>query len=170
MLGDFELVLMLERPEERPLRVLVADDSRVMRKLLRAALRELGPMDVVEADNGARARAALVVGAQPNDPRGAWDLVLLDLHMPEVHGRDVLLELRLSPQGRDVPVIVVGARPRAAQSTTRHSRPVQAGASGSPSAGRGSGPQPSSTARTTHVRVMARRSTACESRAETAPH
>jgi len=103
-LGDFELVLILERPAEPPLRVLVADDSRVMRKLVRAALRDLGTVDAVEVENGARAREAL---AAP----GRFDLVLLDLHMPEVHGRDVLLDLRRRPGGERVPVVVVTSDP-----------------------------------------------------------
>ena len=104
-LGDFELVLILERPAAAPLRVLVADDSRVMRKLVRAALRDLGPVDVVEVENGARAREALAASG----PR--FDLVLLDLHMPEVHGKDVLLDLRRKPGGDKVPVVVVTSDP-----------------------------------------------------------
>jgi chemotaxis protein CheX len=104
-LGDFELVLILERPAAAPLRVLVADDSRVMRKLVRAALRDLGPVDVVEVENGARARDAL------SAPGPRYDLVLLDLHMPEVHGRDVLLDLRRKPGGDKVPVVVVTSDP-----------------------------------------------------------
>lgn len=104
-LGDFELVLILERPVAPPLRVLVADDSRVMRKLVRAALRDIGPVDVVEVENGARAREALLV------PGARFDLVLLDLHMPEVHGRDVLLDLRRLPGGDRIPVVVITSDP-----------------------------------------------------------
>ncbi len=104
-LGDFELVLILERPTAAPLRVLVADDSRVMRKLVRAALRDLGPVEVVEVENGSRARETL------NAPGQRFDLVLLDLHMPEVHGRDVLLDLRHKPGGDKVPVVVITSDP-----------------------------------------------------------
>jgi chemotaxis protein CheX len=104
-LGDFELVLILERPPADPLRVLVADDSRVMRKLVRAALRDLGPAEVTEVENGARAREALTA------PGSHFDLVLLDLHMPEVHGKDVLLDLRRRPGGDRVPVVVVTSDP-----------------------------------------------------------
>jgi chemotaxis protein CheX len=104
-LGDFELVLILERPAAAPLRVLIADDSRVMRKLVRAALRDLGPVEVVEAENGARAREALAA------ENYAFDLVLLDLHMPEVHGRDVLTDLRKHAGGERVPVVVITSDP-----------------------------------------------------------
>ncbi|HZV00703.1 MAG TPA: chemotaxis protein CheX [Planctomycetota bacterium] len=104
-LGEFELVLILERPAAKTLRVLVADDSRVMRKLVRAALRDVGPVDVVEVENGARAREALSVSGN------RFDLVLLDLHMPEVHGRDVLLDLRRRPGGDKVPVVVITSDP-----------------------------------------------------------
>ena len=104
-LGDFELVLILERPAGAPLRVLIADDSRVMRKLVRAALRDLGPVDVTEVENGARARDALAA------PGARFDLVLLDLHMPELHGKDVLLDFRSRPGNEKVPVIVVTSDP-----------------------------------------------------------
>ena len=104
-LGDFELVLILERPASAPIRVLVADDSRVMRKLVRAALRDIGPTDVVEVENGARARDILAA------PGPKFDLVLLDLHMPEVHGRDVLMDLRKRPGGDKVPVVVITSDP-----------------------------------------------------------
>jgi chemotaxis protein CheX len=104
-LGEFEVVLILERPQAQPMRILVADDSRVMRKLVRAALADLGPLDVVEVENGSRAREVLAT------PGNRFDLVLLDLHMPEVHGREVLYDLRRRPGGDKIPVVVVTSDP-----------------------------------------------------------
>ena len=37
------------------------------------------------------------------------DLILLDLHLPDMHGSDVLRELRADPDTRDIPVVVVSA-------------------------------------------------------------
>ncbi|HUH11828.1 MAG TPA: ATP-binding protein [Longimicrobiales bacterium] len=37
------------------------------------------------------------------------DLILLDLHLPDMHGSDVLKELREDPETRDIPVVVVSA-------------------------------------------------------------
>lgn len=100
-LGPFELLVLLERPRARSARVLIADDSRVMRKLLRTGLKDLAPEVVVsEAENGARARQLLAAGDD------AFDLVILDLHMPEVSGVEVLEELRRRPDGARLPVLV----------------------------------------------------------------
>jgi CheY-like chemotaxis protein len=37
------------------------------------------------------------------------DLVLLDLHLPDISGEELLFQLRQEPFGRDVPVIVLSA-------------------------------------------------------------
>jgi CheY-like chemotaxis protein len=66
-------------------------------------------VDAVEVENGARAREVLAA------PGPRFDLVLLDLHMPEVHGRDVLLDLRRRPGGERVPVCVITSDPDVAQ-------------------------------------------------------
>ncbi|HEX3867862.1 MAG TPA: response regulator, partial [Gemmatimonadaceae bacterium] len=37
------------------------------------------------------------------------DLILLDLHLPDMSGEDVLMELRHAPDCREIPVIVLSA-------------------------------------------------------------
>jgi len=37
------------------------------------------------------------------------DMVLLDLHLPDLHGAEVLAELRADPRTRDVPVVILSA-------------------------------------------------------------
>ena len=37
------------------------------------------------------------------------DLVLLDLHLPDISGEDVLTGLRAQPELKDIPVIVISA-------------------------------------------------------------
>jgi CheY-like chemotaxis protein len=39
----------------------------------------------------------------------APDLILLDLNLPDIAGRDVLLELRADPATRPIPVVVISA-------------------------------------------------------------
>jgi two-component system chemotaxis response regulator CheY len=68
-------------------RVLVVDDSRAMRMLIRRELREIeGIEDVLEADSGQAAIA--VLEAEP------IDLVLSDWNMPEMSGIELLTTLR----------------------------------------------------------------------------
>lgn len=77
------------------MKVLVADDSRVMRQIVVRTLRQAGfsAWDVVQAGDGAEALAM----AQSEKP----DLVLSDWNMPEMNGIDVLRSLRAA--GSSVP-------------------------------------------------------------------
>ena len=82
-------------------RVLVVDDEREIRTVLRAYLEAEGHL-VVEAATGAEAlrRALATDGTAP-------DLVLLDIGLPDLDGLEVLRTLRRSS---DVYVIIVTAR------------------------------------------------------------
>jgi len=83
-----------------PARLLVADDNKVNRLLLARSL-ELQGHRVTMAENG---RIALEKLAQ--EP---FDLVLLDMEMPEMTGFEVLERLAADPQLRDIPVIVTSS-------------------------------------------------------------
>ncbi len=80
-----------------PARLLVVDDNKVNRLLLKRNLDLLGH-HVSLAENG---RVALEMLR-----REAYDLLLLDIEMPEMDGFQVLEELIRDPQLRDIPVIV----------------------------------------------------------------
>ena len=77
------------------MKILVADDSRVMRQIVIRTLRQAGygGHDLIEAENGAVA-LELVQSQAP-------DLVLSDWNMPEMNGIDLLRALRSS--GQQVP-------------------------------------------------------------------
>ena len=94
---------MEEPPGDEPGRVLVVDDSGINRKLLVAALSELGH-EVQAAENGRRALELL------RDP-GGFDLVLLDLLMPVMDGYATLTEIKADPALDHIPVIMVSAVP-----------------------------------------------------------
>lgn len=79
-------------------RVLVVDDSASARGKLALAVAALGH-ETVEAEGGARALARLA--AEP------FDLVLLDILMPDVDGFDVLGAMRGDARLREIPVLVV---------------------------------------------------------------
>lgn len=71
------------------LRIIIADDERPARELLKSILREFEYVELVgEADNGADA-VELIREAKP-------DLAILDLKMPEISGLDAVRMLRKS--------------------------------------------------------------------------
>ncbi len=80
-------------------RVLVVDDSKMIRMGILRALRQLGLVLIEEAANG---REALKRIATEN-----FDLMLLDIEMPEMNGMQVLQEMRASDSLHNVPVIVI---------------------------------------------------------------
>lgn len=77
------------------MRVVVADDSRVMRQIVIRTLRQAGyEWEITEASDGAESLQL----AQDMDP----DLVLSDWNMPEMTGIDMLRAMR--SQGLDIPL------------------------------------------------------------------
>jgi two-component system chemotaxis response regulator CheB len=83
----------------KPTRVVVVDDSPLMRRLLSNALVEAGLDVVAQAADGAEALAA----CETHRP----DVLSLDLAMPGMHGLDVLRALRTA--GSPTRVVVVSA-------------------------------------------------------------
>lgn len=84
--------------EEEKLRILITDDSRLLRKKLREELERLG-CEVIEAVNGKEA-ITLVLEQEP-------DAVILDIVMPVVGGIEALELIReLAP---DVPVVMLSS-------------------------------------------------------------
>ena len=81
-------------------RILVVDDVADNRDLLGRRLTRQG-YDVECADGG---RAALELVGQES-----FDLVLLDVMMPEVDGFQVLQHIKQTPSTRDIPVIMISA-------------------------------------------------------------
>jgi len=94
-------------PASRPGRVLVVDDNAINRRLLAAAVAELGH-DVETAENGHRALEMLRAA---HEGPCRFDIVLLDLLMPVLDGYGTLAELKADPALAAVPVIMVSAVP-----------------------------------------------------------
>ncbi len=84
-----------------PFRILVVDDVADNRNVLERRLQREGHA-VVCADDGLRALEE--IRAQ------AFDLILLDIMMPEIDGFEVLRQLKQSPDTVDIPVIMISAR------------------------------------------------------------
>jgi adenylate cyclase len=81
-----------------PVRILLAEDDRILRKAGEVSLRKKG-YEVIPAVDGEDALAK----ARDCKP----DLVLLDVMMPKMHGFDVLFALKGDPAVRDIPVIML---------------------------------------------------------------
>jgi len=85
---------------EGPAHLLLAEDNKVNRLLLVRSLEQQGHR-VSSAENGVQALQML--------RDGDYDLLLLDIHMPEMDGIRVLEQLASDPRLRDLPVIVTSA-------------------------------------------------------------
>ena len=83
-----------------PANVLVVDDTEMNRDMLCALLAADGHKAGV-AENGRIALEAIT--------KNSFDLILLDVMMPEMNGYQVLEHLKADPSLRDIPVIVLSA-------------------------------------------------------------
>ncbi len=80
------------------MKVLLVDDSGVMRKIIARALNALWIQDVVEAADGVEAVAAF------GDGEG-FDMVLTDWNMPNMNGLELVTALRGA--GHTLPIIMI---------------------------------------------------------------
>jgi len=90
------------RPPGRPRRLLIVDDEPHIGLLLRPYFEAMG-YDMSLARTLAEARAALA------DRRAAPTGLLLDLHLPDGSGLELLRDLRAERRTRDLPVVVLTA-------------------------------------------------------------
>jgi DNA-binding response OmpR family regulator len=81
-------------------RILVVDDDPIQRALMAEYL-GLAGFEVWEEENGARALAR----SMQDRP----DLILLDVHMPEMSGLEVIRHIRSSAPLQDLPVLFVSS-------------------------------------------------------------
>jgi two-component system chemotaxis response regulator CheY len=79
------------------MRVLIVDDSAVMRRILGNAMTQIGATVIEQAADGREA----VDAANKDD----FDLVLMDWNMPNLSGIEALKEIRAN--GKKMPIIMV---------------------------------------------------------------
>ena len=84
------------------MRILLVDDSAAIRGSLRDLLCDALP-GVAVGEAGAAASALAAIGREP------WDLVMLDLSLPDRRGVETLREIRAMSPG--LPVVVMSLHP-----------------------------------------------------------
>lgn len=86
---------------DKNLKFLVVDDFSTMRRIIRNLLRELGFLNVEEAEDGA---AALRKLRESN-----FDFVVSDWNMPNMDGLTMLQSVRADEELKQIPVLMVTA-------------------------------------------------------------
>ena len=102
-------------------RVLLVEDSATMRAFVRAALTQssaLGELEIAEAQSGFDALRLL--------PRGAWDLVITDINMPDINGLELISFIKKSEAHKTTPILIIST----ASSERDRERGMTLGASG----------------------------------------
>jgi len=89
---------------DREMRILVVDDAETMRRIIVNLLRQIGFLNMVEAEDGDSAWERL------NAEK--IDLVISDWTMPETSGLDLLRKVRGSDAHKLIPFIMVTAEGR----------------------------------------------------------
>ena len=87
--------------------ILIVDDSGILRKVMRKAIGQLGvpPERIREAADGRQALDALA--------EAPADLILLDLHMPEMDGQEFATHKAADPELSKIPFVVVSTEANA---------------------------------------------------------
>ncbi len=79
--------------------VLVVEDSKAIRSMIRMALEEAGGFLVAEAGNGFEALKAL--------PVQHLDLIITDINMPDINGLELIGYVKSNPTYSTIPLVIV---------------------------------------------------------------
>jgi len=86
------------------MKILIIDDSKTVRSLIKIPLNELGYDDIQEAENGRQ-------GLDILEKDASFDLILLDRVMPEMDGMEFLKKLRENDSYKTIAVTMVTGLP-----------------------------------------------------------
>lgn len=88
-------------PYDPNMQVLIVDDFSTMRRIVKNILRQLGFVNITEADDGTTAWAIL--------QKQKIDFVVSDWNMPQMTGIDLLRKVRADPKLGNMPFLMVTA-------------------------------------------------------------
>ncbi|MFH1624591.1 MAG: chemotaxis response regulator CheY [Pseudomonadota bacterium] len=86
---------------DQEMRILIVDDFSTMRRIMRNLLRQLGYVNILEADDGNAALAKL--------KKEDIDFVISDWNMPRMSGLDLLKGVRGDEKLKNIPFLMVTA-------------------------------------------------------------
>jgi two-component system chemotaxis response regulator CheY len=89
-------------PNDSSTRILVVDDLRTMRTLIRSSLLQIGYQNIVECCDGEEALNEVIAHTP--------DLVISDLNMPKLDGLGLLRAIRTRPGFDKIPFIMLTSR------------------------------------------------------------
>jgi two-component system, chemotaxis family, chemotaxis protein CheY len=79
--------------------ILIVEDSKAIRSMIRVALEEAGGFYAAEAGNGFEALKTL--------PTRQFDLIITDINMPDINGLELIGYVKSNPTYKDIPLIIV---------------------------------------------------------------
>jgi len=79
--------------------VLIVEDSKAIRTMIRVSLEETGGFFAVEAGNGFEALKTL--------PTRPFDLIITDINMPDINGLELIGYVQSNPAYKDIPLVIV---------------------------------------------------------------
>lgn len=79
--------------------VLIVEDSKAIRSMIRVSLEEAGGFFAIEAGNGFEALKTL--------PTRRFDLVITDINMPDINGLELIGFVKSNPEYKDIPLVIV---------------------------------------------------------------
>lgn len=79
--------------------VLIVEDSKAIRSMIRVSLEEEGDFFVVEAGNGFEALKTL--------PTRPFDLIITDINMPDINGLELIGFVKSNAAYRGIPLVIV---------------------------------------------------------------
>lgn len=88
------------------IRILVVDDMKNMRQLVKGQLKSMGYKNIVEGNNGKVAFDVLEEQNKKGEPVG---LILSDWNMPEMTGLEFLQKVRSTDLYKDLPFLMITA-------------------------------------------------------------
>jgi two-component system chemotaxis response regulator CheY len=79
--------------------ILVVEDSKTIRSMIRTSLEQAGGFFVVEAGSGFEALKLL--------PTRQFALIITDINMPDINGLELIGFVTANPQYRNIPLLIV---------------------------------------------------------------